>query len=1155
MNEKKPFSILKVIAYAILIVGVSICLMVAMLPTLLSTEWGKSQLLNIVNKQIPGSITAKEINLSWFGKQAITDVTLKDPTGSPILNFQELRTNSSLITLLLNGLKGNAHLTSLNASLIEIQPGITNLHQALKKDVANTPKTQNPLAIELTNVNGDFHFARSTSEPTILQLNGNTTQNGLEGQFSIDVSCAGIDFQKCLEQGKSAANCKDATIKLDVNFTNFPVALLDQLVASKNPELARITLLALGKTLDLSIQKTVVNSELEFNIKAKTPTLKADLSGAVASGLFSLNTPGTITFDLTPEFIETLAKRIPAIQSLGLTKNSQGHLNISKLTMPICLNDLEKGVFANEQIFVDAELTIPAFSLSNQTLGLLETRDGIIKLKGNPLLEANCQASLGLITSDKNSLVTHILGPSSQLMIDTTIKRDSNKNWDLSAIQGTLTGDLATAHITGHTINGKQFVMTEPLLIHATLTPSLLKLLGLKDNKKIQLNQPSHVVLTVNSSKSPLDFTDLSKIHLSGKLVSDQLSFNQNLVEGASSVVLQNLNIPWEVNGPSNKIQVVIEGETQLGEVNTPGSLKGELNITNWLNNSKVDFKTAAINAKLNLEKFPIALLEAVSGRNDLVAFLGNTMDISLNTNVKADNQWKGLFNLALKGDQFHGNSSLHIDNVITLAQPIVFDITVTPKRFNVLRTMLNPKTSTLNLQEPANIHLTINSLNIPWQETPLPISKIGLNAKLSIEQIKVADPIKKQKMAFEQIVAQIDTEALGKKMNFHIEAQEKSQATPNEFIIKGFVENAFTDLGKVNTKDLSLNLEARTRHLPASLFCTVACLNENVSNKIEALLGDFIDSDLKLQLYQMSGPFQVTIQGNNGTVFVDAKITNGVLTLNKPLDVAINVTPQLGKSILEEVLPILTGVIKAEKPVKITVDPAGFSLPVLPFTLAKVKLGKATIELGKMTFNNEGELGTIFDLLKPSAHEALTVWFTPIYLNMQDGILKIKRMDMLMLNLYPLALWGKVDLIKEYIDMRIGLTGTALSHTMNLTDLDPQYMMQLPLKGKMGEASIDKAKAAARISALIAQNQGGSRGLLVGTFLEIAGGGLSDEQVPEPTTNPLPWGTIKPSPAQKKPNEQKVDSAQDTKKKKKKKNVEDHIQEGASTIIKNLFH
>lgn len=89
---------------------------------------------------------------------------------------------------------------------------------------------------------------------------------------------------------------------------------------------------------------------------------------------------------------------------------------------------------------------------------------------------------------------------------------------------------------------------------------------------------------------------------------------------------------------------------------------------------------------------------------------------------------------------------------------------------------------------------------------------------------------------------------------------------------------------------------------------------------------------------------------------------------------------------------------------------------------------------------------------------------------------------------------------------MVVGLSGRALQSAFRVKVPDPDYMMQFPLRGSIGDAGIDKSRAATRIAALTAQAAGGPHGLVLGTVLGIASGVFSDPKPPAPTTDPLPW-------------------------------------------------
>ena len=88
---------------------------------------------------------------------------------------------------------------------------------------------------------------------------------------------------------------------------------------------------------------------------------------------------------------------------------------------------------------------------------------------------------------------------------------------------------------------------------------------------------------------------------------------------------------------------------------------------------------------------------------------------------------------------------------------------------------------------------------------------------------------------------------------------------------------------------------------------------------------------------------------------------------------------------------------------------------------------------------------------------------------------------------------------------MVIGISGAALGEAFKLSGIPGSYMLQLPLKGPLNNPSIDKTKATARLSALVAQSRGGPHGAVIGTVLDIASGSLTEGAIPEPSTNPQP--------------------------------------------------
>lgn len=513
---------------------------------------------------------------------------------------------------------------------------------------------------------------------------------------------------------------------------------------------------------------------------------------------------------------------------------------------------------------------------------------------------------------------------------------------------------------------------------------------------------------------------------------------------------------------------------------------------------------------------------------------------------------------VSFQGLDLKGNAALSISDFIRLqdtSHPITINGTLTPERFTALRSILNGELNqdTITLLEPATFHAAITDLSIARDFKSLMETPISIKGSLGIDALKIADG--PQQLALKNLTMGIDAQDLSKSLSFYLEGKEIGQnGVSNPFTLKGAVADFLTGQ-RFNTQTLSLDLDAKSKRLPTDLLCRVWCIDAALRSKLEALLGQTIDTDIHVQVKNLQGVVIANLKGENGRISLNGQVVNKILTLNKPFEMEVKVTPQLAKSLLEEVLPILRGILSGEQPIRITIDPQGFSIPLKNIEISDIEIEHATIELGKILFSNEGELGTIFQLLRPSSQEPLSVWFTPLYLQMHKGKVIINRMDMLLLNRFPMAIWGNVNFPKDKIDIIIGISGYALSQSLNIQGLDSAYMMQIPLAGRLGKASIDKAKAAARISALMAQSHGSPQGFLIGTVLDIAGGSLSEDKPPSPTTNPLPWESLLKTKAKEKEASKKpVEEEKSEKKSSKKKGIKKVIEEAAYPLIDKLL-
>lgn len=269
-------------------------------------------------------------------------------------------------------------------------------------------------------------------------------------------------------------------------------------------------------------------------------------------------------------------------------------------------------------------------------------------------------------------------------------------------------------------------------------------------------------------------------------------------------------------------------------------------------------------------------------------------------------------------------------------------------------------------------------------------------------------------------------------------------------------------------------------------------------------LFGQSIETEVEVDVENMNGPINVQLKGSNGRMALKGKIDQGTLTLSEPFYIETQPTQKLGQNLLKQYSPILGELQTGNSKISLFIDHDGFSAPVFDFSLEKIKIKQGKVELGKLVFNNKGEIKKAVRFLNGPSTDKVSIWFTPQYFAMEKGFLKLDRTDLLLMDIYPIAVWGNIDFAKNYVDAIVAISGTALEQAFGVKGMRSNDFLQLPLKGKIEKVKIDSGLASTRIASLVAKQQG-PEGLLLGTMLDIAQGS-SKEQTPPPTTDPLPW-------------------------------------------------
>lgn len=520
-----------------------------------------------------------------------------------------------------------------------------------------------------------------------------------------------------------------------------------------------------------------------------------------------------------------------------------------------------------------------------------------------------------------------------------------------------------------------------------------------------------------------------------------------------------------------------------------------------------------------SMKDFPVELLALFTQKPALPDLLGKSLE----------GKWKIGFNNTLSREPIHLSlraDGVAIDANFELAKELsgrdclTVDYELTPKRFAALQSMFllaqSEQQKEMRLASSAKLHARVKGLKVPLEQfvdkdKPLVLAALldalWLDTHVSVQEISLTQKDKKN-LTISPL--QITAELSGKdrQVSFSCQSDKSAQAHAAEITINGTAHNLWNEQG-FQFDNARILLDTKIHNLPLDIFHSFT-QNPQTANQLTAVLGHTLDANLKGEIKDLDeGTFYGTIKSSRLQSEVACRLNEGILTLEKPITAQYTLTPEAGEVLLKDVNPLLVTAAKSESPITLTIDSKDFSVPLKPFSLDTVTMKNIKIEPGVLTCKNGGMLSLLVSLLKVpvSSSNEINLWFTPIYVEVKGGIVDCKRSDALLANAFPIATWGKIDLIHNKINMMLGLSGTAIARAFDIPKLDPGYMVQIPIHGTTQSPKIDSALATTKITALKLQQHKSNTTSLIGGLLEVATTIVEkDAPIPPPTTQPFPW-------------------------------------------------
>lgn len=898
---------------------------------------------------------------------------------------------------------------------------------------------------------------------------------------------------------------------LQMDGKQIPTLLMDTLTQQEG-----LLIDLIGKKSDFSLRIDGTESLPKMTLSLTSERVSfSDMQVAIEKEI-SLLAPLTIHYRLSPHLTDRFINQTQnplQIADIPFT------LQLNTLSFPIPSLGKGASTFGSpDKIHLEAELSASEIFLKNLPL----VSEGFIKslkwkLGGSSVAEMTSELTAYWEHGDSRSKSTKLLGD--RLDISSTANLQLSSTWEMRiptcALQ--VRNAVTNLELTGSFDGRKAPVLSMKGLGSYTLTKETVEKLGWNKPGHPHLHTPTSIHLLISQLKFPLNNDFLNYFRVAGKVEIDNLTIHSETDTVLAS--LEQVIMPVDLNSTENHATLSLSAKTSSTQSEKEGSLLVQASASNWVHDRQLNLRKAFAKIQGELHQFPVALIETLSGYGDITALIGPYLNLNLSLN--REEKEVNALEISLVGDQFQANGSFKVEDNITLrdpARPVMIDWTLTPQRFAVLRKNVkdvHQQNDPLKLNAATSIVMKISDINFPLYNTgtvdstrPKWMNSAG-TIHISLDRISLSDQLLKQTTLLDALSAKVATHNISEALAFELGTKGQvvgESAEHAEIHFKGLIEHPFTATNELNPAGMSLTLDGKTVRAPIILLCNFFCLGDIVLKQLDALIGDRLDADIHLKIKEKEGPFKVALKGSYGSLNLQGQLQKGYLTLNQPLTAEVTVTPKLTNSFVEDLVPLLSSAVSADAPVKMSIQPDGFAFPLELENLSNIRVESAMIDLGKIYFVNKDNVAQILSLLnfQPSAQEQLNIWFTPLHFKMQDGVVRCERIDMLVVNRYHAALWGKVDFIKDKISMTLGLSGSTLTHAFGVKGIPEDTLLQLPLKGTTANASLDKSKATTKISALIAQSQGSPQAALVGGILDILGG--KEHKPPPPTTYPFPW-------------------------------------------------
>jgi hypothetical protein len=398
----------------------------------------------------------------------------------------------------------------------------------------------------------------------------------------------------------------------------------------------------------------------------------------------------------------------------------------------------------------------------------------------------------------------------------------------------------------------------------------------------------------------------------------------------------------------------------------------------------------------------------------------------------------------------------------LKLTKPAKVSLTLSPEGYASLDHWLNKTPTPFQLNQPAVIKASINSLTLPYDQGKLVFSDLLCQADLAIDSLNFSGKNSDQSIQLNQI-------------QLHLDQSTKSSPLGFALTTSGSPQGSLSIKGSLDSNTGSLDVNGQLTQFPSAALDVVSRSVGKGSVSMATILGPQVDLSASSTLTHWNGPVKLQINSANIRASLDGAMTNGLLHLNDAFRMQIILTPDLSRVLLNSVNPLSLSAITAQAPITLEIPAQGFSYPIYPSNVSQINIPSGRLDLGKLYCHNEGNVNIALGLLKLkqfSQNQDLELWFAPLDFHIVNGVMECERTEIMIAQTYQVCIWGDLKFPSQKVDMVLGLTAGCLRTAFGIKDLPDDYVLQIAMKGPMNDVKINTGKATAKIAALLLWQQ-----------------------------------------------------------------------------------